>query len=245
MHHEMLIYLVLLDMNSTRLGLNLYSELEKYINDNYICEKELERYKNRLFSSSTNIDGFSQYKKESDKSEKTLKNKIPNISVISSIIPETSDEMNNSNVYKSFELSENEHRLADLRENDYKNKEMDLEERIKHLSDTFQEHLFYIIKQKNFSNAEVYRNSLITKQTFSKIKRNKAYHPDKFTTMRLCVGLKLNLDESKDLLARAGYALSSCDKRDIIFSFFIENEIYDIYEVDIALEKYDLPCLIN
>jgi len=53
------------------------------------------------------------------------------------------------------------------------------------------------------------------------------------------------LDESKDLLKRAGYAFSSFDKRDIIFSFFIENEIYDIYEIDIALEKYGLQIIIS
>ena len=41
------------------------------------------------------------------------------------------------------------------------------------------------------------------------------------------------------------YAFSSFDKRYIIFSFFIENEIYDIYEIDIALEKYGLQILIS
>lgn len=128
---------------------------------------------------------------------------------------------------------------------DYIVNEQALDERMRHLTDTFQEYLFYLIKLKDLKYVDVYTNSLITKQTASKIKKNKYYHPDKSTAMRLCVGLGLNLDETKDLLARAGYALSSCDKRDVIFSFFIENEIYDIYEIDIALEKYDLPCFIN
>jgi len=52
-------------------------------------------------------------------------------------------------------------------------------------------------------------------------------------------------DEAKDLLARAGYALSPCDKTDIIFSYFIENEIYDMIELDIQLEEYGLPCIIS
>ena len=55
----------------------------------------------------------------------------------------------------------------------------------------------------------------------------------------------MNLDESKDLLARAGYALSPCDKTDIIFSYFIENEIYDMIELDIQLEEHGLPCIIT
>ena len=63
--------------------------------------------------------------------------------------------------------------------------------------------------------------------------------------MAFAVALKLNLDETKDLLARAGYALSPCDKTDIIFSYFIENEIYDMVNLDIQLEEYGLPCIIS
>ena len=80
---------------------------------------------------------------------------------------------------------------------------------------------------------------------FSKIKKNPEYHPDKSTAIRLCVGAKLNLDETKDLLARAGYALSPCDKSDIIFSYFIENEYYNMIDIDIALGEYGLPCFIE
>ena len=80
---------------------------------------------------------------------------------------------------------------------------------------------------------------------FSKMKNNPNYHPQKITAFCLCIGAKLNLDESKDLLARAGYALSPCDKTDIIFSYFIENEIYDMIELDIQLEEHGLPCIIS
>lgn len=120
-----------------------------------------------------------------------------------------------------------------------------LKERMNHLSDTFQEYLLYLIEEKGLTNAEVYKRALITKQLFSKIKLNPQYHPDKATAMRLCVGAGLNLDETKDLLARAGYALSPCDKRDVIFSFFIEHEVHDMIEIDIALEEHGLPCFIE
>ena len=120
-----------------------------------------------------------------------------------------------------------------------------LKERMNHLSDTFQEYLLYLIESKGLTNTEVYKRALITKQLFSKIKLNPQYHPDKATAMRLCVGAGLNLDETKDLLARAGYALSPCDKRDVIFSFFIEHEVHDMIEIDIALEEHGLPCFIE
>ena len=62
--------------------------------------------------------------------------------------------------------------------------------------------------------------------------------------MRLCIGAKLNLDETKDLLARAGFALSPCDKRDVVFSYFIEKEYYDLVELDVELEERGLKCFL-
>ncbi|MDO4490386.1 MAG: macro domain-containing protein [Lachnospiraceae bacterium] len=120
-----------------------------------------------------------------------------------------------------------------------------LEERMRHLSDTFSEYLLYLIKEKHMTNAEVYKRAIVDKKIFSKIKNNAAYHPNKMTALCLCVGARLNLDETKDLLARAGYALSPCDKTDIIFSYFIENGIYDMIELDIQLEEHGLPCIIS
>ena len=119
-----------------------------------------------------------------------------------------------------------------------------LQERMSHLSDTFSQYLLYLIESKHMTNAEVYKRAIVDKKIFSKIKNNVNYHPQKLTALCLCVGAKLNLDESRDLLARAGYALSPCDKTDIIFSYFIENEIYDMIELDIQLEEHDLPCII-
>ena len=120
-----------------------------------------------------------------------------------------------------------------------------LEERMKHLTDTFSQYLLYLIKSKGMTNAEVYKRAIVDKKTFSKIKNNPNAHPQKMTAMCLCIGAKLNMDETRDLLARAGYALSPCDKTDVIFSYFIENQIYDMIELDIQLEEHGLPCLIS
>lgn len=123
--------------------------------------------------------------------------------------------------------------------------ESKLEERMKHISDTFSQYLMYLIREKKMENAEVYKRAIVDKKIFSKIKNNADYHPQKITALCLCVGAKLNLDESKELLARAGYALSPCDKTDIIFTYFIENKIYDMIELDIQLEEHGLPCIIS
>lgn len=120
-----------------------------------------------------------------------------------------------------------------------------LNERMQHMEDSFASYLLYLIENKGMKNSEVYHRALVDKKTFSKLKNNPEYHPNKMTAMCLCVGAMLNLDETKDLLARAGYALSPCNKADIIFSFFIENEIYDIYEIDIQLEEHGLEPLVD
>lgn len=123
--------------------------------------------------------------------------------------------------------------------------EQNLEERMQHMTDTYSEYLMYLIQQKNMENSDVWKRAIVDKKVFSKIKNNPRYHPNKLTALCLCIGAKLNLEETKDLLARAGYALSPCDKTDIIFAYFIENEIYDMIELDIQLEEHGLPCIIS
>ena len=120
-----------------------------------------------------------------------------------------------------------------------------LDERMTHMSDTFSEYLLYLIESKGMTNVEVYKRAIVDKKVFSKIKNNPDYHTEKMTAMCLCIGAKLNLDETRDLLARAGYALSPCDKTDIIFQYFIEKGIYDMIELDIVLEEHGLKCLIS
>lgn len=127
----------------------------------------------------------------------------------------------------------------------YEKHESALEERMRHISDTFSEYLIYLIDSRGMNYPDVYKRALVDKKVFSKIKNNPDAHPKKMTAMCLCVGAKLNIDQTRDLLARAGYALSPCDKTDIIFSYFIENHIYDMIELDIQLEEHGLPCLIS
>ncbi len=123
--------------------------------------------------------------------------------------------------------------------------ESGLEERMNHISDTFSQYLMYLIQKKGMDNAEVYKRAIVDRKIFSKIKNHPDYHPQKLTALCLCIGAKLTLGESKELLARAGYALSPCDKTDIIFLYFIENGIYDMIELDIQLEEHGLPCVIS
>lgn len=238
MKNNMLIYIVVFDTRSTKLGLNIDADLKAYIDHNYVCEKRLEEYGTpHVCTAIPGSVGFELYKKERDALEKRLRDHMPIIAGLAigihpPKIHKPKKQKTKENIFEEdyIEFTE-EHENA-------------LKERINHLSDSFQEYLLYIIKQKGFTNAQVYTKALVTKQTFSKIKKKEDYHPDKFTVLSLCVGAKLNLDETKDLLLRAGYALSPCDKRDIIFHYFIENEFYDMPLIDVCLEENGLSYRI-
>ena len=121
----------------------------------------------------------------------------------------------------------------------------DLKNLLNQQVETFSEYLLSLIKQKGMTNSEVYNRAIVGKRYFSKINTNKDFHPDKTKALCLCVGAKLSIDETKNLLARAGYALSPCDYMDRIFSYFIEHKHYDVIDIDIQLEENGLPCIIS
>lgn len=121
----------------------------------------------------------------------------------------------------------------------------DLKALLDYEAETFSEQLLSLIKLKGMTNAEVYNRAIVGKRYFSKLNTNKNFHPDKTKALCLCVGARLSLEETKDLLARAGYALSPCDYMDRIFSYFIEHKHYDVIDIDIQLEENGLPCIIS
>jgi len=228
---DMQVFLVVFDEEATTLGSRLAPALEAYIDAHYVEEKQKAEYAWGYRELSRRGEGTTSFLRASAPERKAKKpERVPDVEFdLCEMQISAPSCMANEVDYSDF-LEENQSALK---------------ERMNHMKDTFQEYLLYLIETKGLTNAEVYKRALITKQLFSKIKLNREYHPDKVTAMRLCVGAKLNLDETRDLLARAGYALSPCDKRDIIFSFFIEHDVYDMIEIDIALEEHGLPCFIE
>ena len=115
------------------------------------------------------------------------------------------------------------------------------------VSSTWQQSVFSIIDKKYESNpiewkdSKVYKRAMITKQTFSKIRNETNYHPDKETAVKMCFGLKLNIDETVDLLAKAGYTLSMSIKQDLIIRYFIEHKAYDVIDLNNMFDSFKLP----
>lgn len=106
--------------------------------------------------------------------------------------------------------------------------------------ETWQQAVFYLIDKKEYSDPEVYKRASISKQTFSKIRCDINYQPNKDTAIQMCIGLKLNIDETVDLMCKAGYTLSSSIKRDLVVKYFIEQKIYKMDDLNIVLDDMDL-----
>lgn len=118
-----------------------------------------------------------------------------------------------------------------------------LDELVGNLDEPFNTTLLRLIDAKGKTDAEVYKRANIDRKLFSKIRTGKGYMPSKRTILALAIALELSLEETDDLLERAGYALSHSQMFDVIVEFFIASGRYDIFEINQVLFQYDQPLL--
>ena len=120
---------------------------------------------------------------------------------------------------------------------------LSLEDSLKEADAGFSEKLLQLIDATGHKDSTIYKKANISKQHFSKIRNNPNYQPTKQTAIALSLALELDLDQTIDLIGRAGFTLSKSSKFDLIIRYFILQKEYNVVAINVALYEFDQPLL--
>jgi O-acetyl-ADP-ribose deacetylase (regulator of RNase III) len=241
LRHDMDVYLVVFDRTAYVLSEKLFSAIERYIDDNYAQEHlKAERFRNLPL-----IEGGA-----AGPGRNGRKAKKPHL-------PDKKKKAESYAADRSYDADELYAAEEPARKESYKEESFyaasfvtkeqkrgrSLEDIVDNLDETFSQMLLRLIDEKGMTDVDTYKRANIDRRLFSKIRSNSEYKPSKTTAIALAIALRLSLDETLDLLGRAGYTLSHSSKFDVIIEYFIREGNYNIFEINEALFAFDQDLL--
>ena len=219
--HEMMIWLVVFDRKSFQVSEALFRSVESYLDETYVKEQLEKEYGGGRRSGSL-FPGLRRREKREELLEDASYASTPEPPMAGSAL----------NQYPAGGM-----------EADRKPSKADLEERLRKLDRGFSETLLDLIDASGEKDSAVYKRANVDRKLFSKIRNNRDYKPSKPTALAFAFALKLDLDQARDLLAKAGYALSHSSRFDVIVEYFLLRREYDLFQVNEVLFAFDQPLI--
>ena len=213
-HHEMHIYLVVFGKDAFSLSEKLFDSVQSYIDEKYIVAKTLDEY---------------GVKNKRDVREYELEQICRVLDARRNYYPEP----------KCQELADFSMPCAPISSC----APYGLEELLDDTDAGFSETLLKLIDRTGKKDSDIYKKANVDRKLFSKIRNNPDYKPSKATALAFAIALELDLEETKDFIRRAGFALSHSSKFDIIIEYFISNGNYDMFEINETLFAFDQNLL--
>lgn len=212
---DLQIYLVIFDRNSFRISQKLEREITEYIDECYV---EAHYVKRSLFSGAHSLQEAPAGASGAAESRWKKDRKKPQ--AVSMQAPSPSAVLETEGAWSP-----------------------ELKDVVSQVDESFSQMLLRKIDEKGMTDAECYKKANIDRKLFSKIRSDVQYKPSKPTALAFAVALELPPEETRELLMKAGYALSHSNKFDIIVEFFINRRNYNIFEINEALFAFDQSLL--
>ena len=267
LENEMKVYVVVFERAAHIISAKLFEEIAEYIDDNYVYDnydfrfesrrasyyadisaaptlepryEEAPRYEESVAScdegesfSLSSFDGYDLMecitKKPVEKIEKALEEE-----------PQEESETENKPEIPAYVSSHTPffyYSSSSISAEDY------LKAKLRKLDESFSQMLLRKIDEKGITDSECYKKANIDRKLFSKIRSDIHYKPSKPTVIAFAISLELSLEETNEMLRKAGFALSHSNKFDIIIEYFILNGNYNVYEINQALFAFDQSLL--
>ena len=226
MHEDMLVYIVVFDRASFAIGERLFSDIAEYIDDRY-ADAHTDRRREQM-SRLDNAPAISGGLWSESEMTYGMPGSAPNRDMSSERIPLFRKKK--ALLAAPAPMATTAHALS-------------LEDMLTRLDESFSQSLLRLIDARGMTDAECYKRANIDRKLFSKIRNDIHYRPSKPTVLAFAVALRLSLSETKELLAKAGFALSHSSKFDIIVEYFITRGIYNVFEINEALFAFDQNLL--
>lgn len=229
LENEMLVYLVIFDKSSFQIGQKRFADIAAYIDDQYVeahtdSPALQQRRAEALFSPEMSPKAPDASLADSAPA--------PDTSLVdSALAPDTSIAGPSGIPAPAFPAAGTPGTTSSL------------SDALNQLDESFSEMLLRKIDEKGMKDSECYKKANIDRKLFSKIRSDRLYRPSKPTVLAFAIALELPLAETREMLQKAGFALSHSHKFDIIVEYFIAQGNYNIFEINEALFAFDQSLL--